>query len=819
MKSQSRISSFLAISLALAAGLLGFSSTAANAATPLKLEVLSSQADRVTGGDALVRVTAPDSAARNRMVVRLNGKVVTGSLKADPESPVRKSGVISGMKNGRNWITAWAPGQNSGSRLSVFNSSLQGPVLSGPRQAPFYCTTETLGLGPAQNSDCFASTKVSWYYRADNNSFKPLANPTDRPADMVQTTTRSGQTVDYVVRLEQGVINRAVYNFATLAAGGEMGNGWNGRFYYLYGGGCSAGHQQGQGSSGGLNNDLLKRGFVVLGSSLNVFNTSCNDVLSAETTSMVKEHAIESMGKPDVWTAGEGGSGGSVQIQMIGQNYPGLLDGIVPSASFPDNSSPDYADCRLLRNYFLNNPDGQSLTNGQRKAITGMFSNTNGGCDPLSSGADVVNATEGCIESVVPVSVIFDPLTNPNGVRCTIWDNMVNVYGKDPDTGYARRTYDNTGIQYGLQALQGGNINMKRFLDLNESIGGFNNNGFIQSARSVGDQDAIDIAYQTGRLNTGAGNWQNLAVVDRRNYQDEDASGNVHQYVNTYRLRARLDRFNGNHDNQVMFRAQGNGSVNAMDDAGTETISNWLDAIAADNSSTSLAGKVVANKPADAVDACWIGGNRTDGVAQIGDSNTCETTYAPHSLPVNVAGKPLDSITVKCSLKPVNPADYGSPTPEQITRLNQIFPTGVCDWSQPGPGESRLSSSNLNRSYGPAQSLTTTNRKLGLTLNKYKVNKSRKGATVKLTATLNPCPAVTWQTVRFERKVKQGRKWVWKSIGSKMVSGSKCQAATGVARVKKQTSLRVRALSIDGYKWANSPVRTVKIKKAKRHRR
>ena len=78
-----------------------------------------------------------------------------------------------------------------------------------------------------------------------------------------------------------------------------------------------------------------------MSSSLNVLNTSCNDVLSAESTSMVKEHAIETLGKAPVWTAGEGGSGGSGQNQMIRQNYPGLVDGDLPSASIPETTAPD----------------------------------------------------------------------------------------------------------------------------------------------------------------------------------------------------------------------------------------------------------------------------------------------------------------------------------------------------------------------------------------------------------------------------------------------------------------------------------------------
>ena len=102
-----------------------------------------------------------------------------------------------------------------------------------------------------------------------------------------------------------------------------MGNGWNGRFFYNYGGGCSTGHQQGQSVSQTRSTTPSSPAvIVVLGSSLNVFNTTCNDVLSAETTSMVKEHAIENSAEARCLDRRHGGSGGSVQIQMISPELP-----------------------------------------------------------------------------------------------------------------------------------------------------------------------------------------------------------------------------------------------------------------------------------------------------------------------------------------------------------------------------------------------------------------------------------------------------------------------------------------------------------------
>ena len=43
---------------------------------------------------------------------------------------------------------------------------------------------------------------------------------------------------------------------------------------------------------------------------------------------------------------------------------------------------------------------------------------------------------------------------------------MKNVYGVDPD-GYARMTWDNVGVQYGLKALKDGNITPAEFLNVN----------------------------------------------------------------------------------------------------------------------------------------------------------------------------------------------------------------------------------------------------------------------------------------------------------------------------------------------------------------
>ena len=92
---------------------------------------------------------------------------------------------------------------------------------------------------------------------------------------------------------------------------------------------------------------MLSRGFAVASASLNVLGQNCNDVVSAETLMMVKERFIESYGLPR-YTMGWGCSGGGIQQYMIGDNYPGLLDGLLPQCSFPDVYATGTFDARLI---------------------------------------------------------------------------------------------------------------------------------------------------------------------------------------------------------------------------------------------------------------------------------------------------------------------------------------------------------------------------------------------------------------------------------------------------------------------------------------
>ena len=81
--------------------------------------------------------------------------------------------------------------------------------------------------------------------------------------------------------------------------------------------------------------DFLAQGFAVAFSTGNVTSNHYNPVIHDEMAMMVKDHFVEKYGEP-LYTVGRGGSGGAIQQYLIAQNHPGLLDGILPAAAYPD---------------------------------------------------------------------------------------------------------------------------------------------------------------------------------------------------------------------------------------------------------------------------------------------------------------------------------------------------------------------------------------------------------------------------------------------------------------------------------------------------
>ncbi len=676
---------------------LGLNSHDAFSQTSPKLEIktLSSRPDLASGGDALIEIKAPAGTQLSQLTLTLNGKDVTDQLKNELGNGSFR-GLINGMIVGDNTLHVMLKASRMPpARLIIKNYPITGPILSGTHLTPYECRTVESGLGQPLDIDCSAAQKIEYFYRASNNTFKPLPDPAGtRPADLQTTTTSDGRTVPYIVRVDSGTINRSIYRIAVLddpkpdvpVVRWTPGTGWNRKLAVSFGGGAGTQYNQGVNqATAALSHLYLSRGFAFMISTELVNQQHGNAVLQGEALMMLKEYFIERYGVPK-WTVGNGGSGGAIQQLLITQIYPGLLDGLQPSASFPD-SSLHTADCGLFQN-FWRKADATVWTDAKKAAVEGY---TKGTCAAWErSFVPVAMATNAAGCAMNDKSKIYDPVTNPKGARCTMQEMRVNIYGRDPKTGFARKPQDNVGLQYGLAGLNSGAISVDEFLELNEKMGGNDIDGNFIAQRSQGDVQALRALYASGLLNSGGGGLANVPILHSRSYTD--GIGDIHDRHRDLTIRARLEKANGRADNQVIWVAplRGRGQTGGIDLAALslDTINKWLDDITADPAPLSI-DKVVRHKPAEAVDTYWDeAGKKIAEKATFNGTDGFNTMYPVHSEPRLIAGAPLTNDVIKCQLKPVRYSDYKvNFTQTQKTRMAAIFPSGVCDFSKAGVGQ------------------------------------------------------------------------------------------------------------------------------------
>lgn len=681
-------------------------------AAALRLAVLSSPADKVTGTDALVQVEVLRSQADSTLAITANGTDVTAAFAADASGKL--VGKVANLQPGANEIVATYGGETA--RLPVTAFAITGPVISGPHQVPFLCNTNfAMPAGvPALTTipgdpNCGVETRVDYLYRTTTNTFVYLPDPqalTAYPANM-RTLTIDGRTVPYVVRLETGTINRAIYQSAILhdvlnePAPSPVARpaGFTGKLFYPLGGGCQGGwFQQGASANTVLSDGHLSKGYGVTSSTLNVMGQNCNDLLSSETVMMVKERFIENYGVP-FWTVGTGGSGGAYQSNQTGDNYPGLFDGIIISQVFADVTSSTLFkqfDSRVLNNYFTANG---GYTTAQKQAISGYLQVAN--IANMSGQAGRIDPTvsfpAGVTAGVGP-TFRYHPVTNRGGARASVYDHTKNVYGTNAE-GHALRPIDNVGVQYGLKALLDGVITPAQFVDLNQKVGGLDMDLQPQSQRTAADLAVIERTYKSGRIVWGGGGLASMPIIDRRDYNDANVNGDIHTKIHSFSVRERLRKANGHVDNHVILTSSTGGGGAGVDT--TAAMDAWLTAIKTDASGKTLAQKVVANRPSTLVDGCLIN-NTFVAETQVASGPTgCNAVYPAGTTPRMAAGGPLADDILKCQLKPLRAADYPGITftqAEWIT-LQLTFPDGVCDWSKPGVGQQP---SQPWRSFGPS---------------------------------------------------------------------------------------------------------------------
>jgi hypothetical protein len=272
---------------------------------------------------------------------------------------------------------------------------------------------------------------------------------------------------------------------------------------------------------------------------------------------------------------------------------------------------------------------------------------------------------------------------------------MINVMGPRPQSrwidaekkvghGFAGLPLDNVGVQYGLAALQKGQITPEQFVDLNDKIGGGDIDIKPTAARLQADEPALRNTYLSGGINS-ANNLDRVAIIDLRGPDP----GAFHDAYRSWATRARLEKQQGHFPrNHVIWFGQVPlmGDVNYANQA-LVAMDRWLATVEADKSTASLADKVAKDRPSDVNDRC----SQVDGVDQVavpGVGKVCELEQVQtrFGTPRTVSGESVATDTNKCALRPLRRSDYypAGFSDDQWSRLQKAFPAGVCDWTRPG---------------------------------------------------------------------------------------------------------------------------------------
>lgn len=725
------------------------------------VEVLSSPPDLVSGDAARIEITAPPGAI-DKLVVEVNGDDATSSFTQTSTSTLE--GVVDGLTVGDNLVEVFRndnPGKASAS-IMLTNHPITGPMFSGPHQEPFLCSTAghrgNAELGPAIDEDCSTETVVTFKYRTTSGVWADYDPDAPAPADMSQTTTMTGDTVDYIVRWERGTINRFIYSIAVLSPNGQDVetpdlSTWNERLIYYFQGGVGIGHYQGSPSGSRMLFDHgLGLGYAVAYSTGTKTGEHYNLQLGGETAIMVKDRFVTEYGDP-FYTVGIGASGGAIQQYVYGQNHEGLIDAAIPVYSYPDmlTQTIHVGDCELLERWIdfelfaegnLKWADWSARTHLEGMNALNGFQNDFLPVMPPgfpAGSSECVNGWRGLSPLALNPHFGTAPGISPEDQASTEWTHYgdaKNIYGVAAD-GFAASTWDNVGVQYGLEALTSGFLTIDEFIDLNANAGSWKNEpemvqegcpfisalcpdpadlagldpvpdiwpnlldpwsmrnmslspdgGVTPAPRKTADPGAVENAYENGHVNIGD---IQIPIIDWRNYLERELD--MHNSHQSFASRQRLLNFDGDASNQVIWFTDGNDAGDEFDQTpmAFAVIEEWMQNIA-DNPRAGVA----ANKPAAAVDSCfddagdliYAGEDAWDGILDDSSEGPCAAQFEIFSNSRIVAGGPISGDIFKCHLQSVHQAAragvYGDIrfTSDQIAQLQAIFPQGVCNYAR-----------------------------------------------------------------------------------------------------------------------------------------
>jgi len=466
---------------------------------PVQIKTLSNRADLVSGGDAFVEIILPNQAPAGGLKVDVDGRDVTSAFAI--RSDGRMKGIITGLANGNNVVTAGVTGWQSG-RLTITNHVIGGPVLLGAQTTPWVCATPVpvleSGNTPKSNASglktsavdaqCNIATEYKLFYRTKtpvlvaagdggcsfvlpdptptiavptpttpaNSCLQPYDPATTSATLVASTMTTAGNMAPYVVRVERGTVNRGIYDIAVLfdttkpwTATAPQAQ-WNGKVVYSFGASTGQPRLQFRSSQNWADDRALSLGFMVVGNSLTDSANNSNRILVNETLMMMKEYIVDHYGEIK-YILGNGGSGGAIGQNTVASTFPGLLDGIQPSSNFADSitCAIEVSDCVLLVNAYVS-PEWTALMTGltttqinvKKTAINGHLDQN--GCQSWNNAFGFNNKPGNYIPTLVSATGAIAPSgalrNNCQLPAALVYDTVTNPTGTrcgDPDLAAA----------------------------------------------------------------------------------------------------------------------------------------------------------------------------------------------------------------------------------------------------------------------------------------------------------------------------------------------------------------------------------------------
>lgn len=430
-----------AVAAALFATLAACSSNNDDSATPLAgttIQTLSTRADLVSGGSALVEVKLPQGTSAMQLKVMLGTTDVTSAFTTRADG--RTVGLVTGLAAGVNTLKVSAVNSSfAGATLTLTNHPASGPVLLSAQTTPWICATpaptaataataatNASGLSTnATDAQCTIAAETHLYYRTTRplsaapgdggctfalpDPSPTIANPTPTtPASSclqpyvvgttadsaVAMTTPLGATaaVKYIVRVERGTVNRGIYDIAVLFDPTKSWTAnlpqaqWTGKVVYSFGASTGQPRLQYRTEQNWADDSALSRGLMVVDNSLTDSLYNSNRILTGETVMMMKEYITKNYGEIK-YTLGNGCSGGSIGQNTVASTYPGLLDGLQVQCDYSDSitTGMEVADCVQLVSFYAGPAWGalttaEALTQAQidtkKTAINGHIDQT-----------------------------------------------------------------------------------------------------------------------------------------------------------------------------------------------------------------------------------------------------------------------------------------------------------------------------------------------------------------------------------------------------------------------------------------------------------